>query len=245
MLQRLDKLIASQGTQSRSEVTRLIRRGQVTVDGVICRDPSAKVDDADSTITVCGKVLVYQSFVYIMLNKPAGILCVSRDPRVQTVVDLLPQEQRRKGLFPAGRLDKDTVGLVILTDDGDFAHRMLSPKKAVEKCYHVRLDGPITQEHIQALAAGITLADGTPCRPAKLRVLEEGNEPLAAITITEGRYHQVKRMFGTIDRGVNWLKRVSIGGLVLDPTLSEGESRFMTEEECRKPFFKEVFVQNK
>ena len=236
MLQRLDKLIASQGTQSRSEVTRLIRRGQVMVNDVICRDPSAKVDDETSVILVGGKPLVYQQYVYIMLNKPAGILCVSRDPRVSTVVDLLPPDLRRKNLFPAGRLDKDTVGLVILTDDGDFAHRMLSPKKEVEKCYHVRLDGPLFQEHIDAFLNGITLADGTRCRPAKLQILEDGDRPLAAITITEGRYHQVKRMFGVIDRGVDWLKRVSIGSLQLDEALDDGESRYMTDEECRKAF---------
>ncbi|MBR2338411.1 MAG: rRNA pseudouridine synthase [Clostridia bacterium] len=236
MLQRLDKLIASQGTMSRSETTRLIRSGQVTVDGVVCRDPAAKYDGDVCCITVAGKPLDYQQFVYLMMNKPAGVLCVSRDPRVETVVDLLPPEQKRKGLFPAGRLDKDTVGLVILTDDGDFAHRMLAPKKHVSKCYHVRLDGPITQADIEAFQSGITLADGTPCRPAELRLLEGGDEPLAEIIITEGRYHQIKRMFGTRGLGVTWLKRVSIGRLQLDPRLAEGESRWLTPDECAQAF---------
>lgn len=235
MPQRLDKFIASQGTLSRSETTRLIRRGEVTLNGIVCRDPSFKVQESDA-VTVAGKAIVYQQFVYLMMNKPAGVLCVSRDPRVETVVDLLPAEQRRKGLFPAGRLDKDTVGLVILTDDGDYAHRMLSPKKEVAKCYHARLDGPLSNEDVTAFQAGVVLADGTLCRPASLRVLEDGEMPLAEVIITEGRYHQIKRMFGTRDRGVVWLKRISIGELQLDPLLKEGESRYLTDEECLKPF---------
>lgn len=236
MLQRLDKLIASQGTLSRSDAVRLIRRGAVTVNGAVCRDPAAKIDGDTAAITLSGKPLSYQRFVYIMLNKPAGILCVSRDPKAPTVVDLLPAEQRRKGLFPAGRLDKDTVGLVILTDDGDYAHRMLSPKRSVVKCYHARLDGPLTEADVEAFRVGITLADGTLCRPASLRILEAGGTPLAEVCITEGRYHQIKRMFGTRDRGVIWLKRLSIGSLELDPSLAEGESRFLTHEERERPF---------
>ena len=144
-MQRLDKLIASQGTLSRSETVRLIRSGQVTVDGAVCRDPSVKHQES-CRITVAGQELNYQQYVYIMLNKPAGILCVSRDPKVPTVVDLLPADMRRKNLFPAGRLDKDSVGLVLLTDDGDFAHRILSPKNDMVKRYHVRVDAPLTDE---------------------------------------------------------------------------------------------------
>ncbi len=236
MVQRLDKLIASQGTMSRSDTVRLIRRGAVTVDGVVCRDPATKVDGDRNHICVSGQSLAYHRYVYVMLNKPAGILCVSRDPKVPTVVDLLPPDQRRKGLFPAGRLDKDTVGLVILTDDGEYAHRMLSPKKAVEKCYHVRLDGPLTQADSDAFQAGIILTDGTVCRPASLRILEDSDTPLAEVRITEGRYHQIKRMFGTRERGVVWLKRLSIGNLMLDPSLREGESRFLADEESMLPF---------
>ena len=232
-MQRLDKLIASQGTRSRSETVRLIRSGRVTVNGAVCRDPSAKFDADTCTVTVAGEVLNYRQYVYIMLHKPAGILCVSRDPKVKTVVDLLPSEQARKNLFPAGRLDKDTVGLVLLTDDGDLAHRLLAPKNAIIKRYQVRLDAPLTDEHCRAFAEGITLADGTPCRPAELRILENGEQPLAEVCITEGRYHQIKRMFGVLDRGVVWLKRLSIGELTLDPTLAEGESRFLTPEELQ------------
>ena len=171
-----------------------------------------------------------------MLNKPPGILCVSRDPKARTVVDLLPEPLRRKGLFPAGRLDKDTVGLVLLTDDGDYAHRILSPKKQIEKCYHARVDGPILPEHIEAFRNGTSLEDGTVCRPAGLRILEDGGNPLAEVLITEGRYHQVKRMFMSVNRQVLWLKRVSIGGLLLDGRLAEGESRELTETEKEAVF---------
>lgn len=230
-MQRLDKLIASQGTRSRSETVRLIRSGQVTVNGAVCRDPSAKYDADTCRVTVAGESLNYRQFVYIMMNKPAGILCVSRDPKARTVVDLLPEEMKRKNLFPAGRLDKDTVGLVLLTDDGELAHRILAPKRDILKRYQVRLDAPLSGEHCRAFAEGITLADGTPCRPAELIVLENGEQPLAEVRITEGRYHQIKRMFGVLDRGVVWLKRISIGNVVLDPALAEGESRFLTDRE--------------
>ncbi len=241
MLQRLDKMIASQGTVSRSETVRLIRSGRVTVDGVVCRDASRKVEES-CAVTVSGKPLVYQRFSYIMMNKPSGILCVSRDPRAETVLDRLPPELKRKGLFPAGRLDKDTVGLVLLTDDGDFAHRLLAPKSDILKRYLVRLDGPLSTEQLHRFSEEIVLADGTVCRPAQLRVLEDGEQPLAEIGITEGRYHQIKRMFGTIDRGVVWLKRIAIGPLTLDPTLAEGEARPLTEEERTRLVDSTLFV---
>ena len=242
MAQRLDKMIASQGTLSRSETVRLVRKGLVTVDGVVCRDPARKIEET-CAVTVAGKPLVYQRFAYLMVNKPAGLLCVSRDPKAPTVLDLVPPALQRKGLFPAGRLDKDTVGLVLLTDDGEFAHRLLAPKSDITKRYLVRLDGVITEEHCRAFAQGILLADGTLCRPAALKCIEDGNEPLFEIAITEGRYHQIKRMFGTSDRGVNWLKRVSMGSLELDPALSEGEVRPLTEEELSDLVKTTNFVQ--
>lgn len=242
MAQRLDKFIASQGTLSRSETVRLIRQGRVTVDGAVCRDPARKIEES-AAVTVNGEALDYQRFVYLMMNKPSGILCVSRDPKAPTVLDLLPPALRRKGLFPAGRLDKDTVGLVLLTDDGDFAHRLLAPKKDIVKRYLVRLDGPLTDEDVRLFAEGVTLADGTPCRPATLRILEAGETPLAEIGITEGRYHQIKRMFGVIDRGVVFLKRLSMGPLVLDESLAEGETRPLTDEEWAELAKATNFVQ--
>ncbi len=243
MAQRLDKFIASQGTLSRSETVRLIRSGQVTVNGSVCHDAARKVEETDA-ITVGGTPLTYQRFVYLMMNKPAGILCVSRDPKAPTVLDLVPPALRRKGLFPAGRLDKDTVGLVLLTDDGEFAHRLLAPKKEIVKRYLVRLDGPLTEEHCRLFAGEIILADGTRCRPASLNILEDGEQPLAEIGITEGRYHQIKRMFGTIDRGVVWLKRLSMGPLVLDSALKEGETRPLSEKEWHELAKATNFVQH-
>lgn len=230
-MERLDKIICSQTMKSRRETDGLIRRGQVTVDGVVCRDPKVKVDPEVAQITVLGKPLNFSRFVYYMLNKPAGILCVSRDPKAKTVVDLLSPEDKRRDLFPAGRLDKETHGLVILTNDGDLAHRILSPKNRIWKRYQAILDGPVGETEIAAFKNGVTLADGTPCLPAALTVLEGGEKPLVEITICEGKFHQIKRMFGTVDRGVDWLKRISVGGLELDEALEECEYRSLGEAE--------------
>ncbi len=231
MLQRLDKVISSQGTESRRDTVKIIRAGRVTVNGGICRDPAYKCEAESCCIAIDGRPLVYQQFVYLMMNKPAGVLCVSRDPKASTVIDLLPEEWKRKGLFPAGRLDKDTVGLVLLTNDGALAHRLLSPKHRVYKRYLVRLDAELEEEHCRCFEQGITLADGTKCLPAKLVILENGEQPLAEVKIAEGRFHQIKRMFGVLGLGVVWLKRESIGGLELDPQLQEGESRPLTPKE--------------
>ena len=230
-MERLDKLLCSQGTLTRSEAGRAIRSGRVTVDGAVCRQAAQKVDPSAQTVAVDGKPLGYAKFVYWMLNKPAGILCVSRDRKVPTVVDLLPADQQRKGLFPAGRLDKDTHGLVLITDDGDFAHRMLSPRHHIPKTYHAVLDKPLTDEMADAFRAGPVLADGTQCQPAHLTVLKEGENPLVEVIICEGKYHQIKRMFASVGCHVEWLKRVKMGGLSLDETLEEGECRPLTEAE--------------
>lgn len=230
-MERLDKLVCSQGTLTRSEAGKAIRQGRVMVDGKVCRQGALKLDPAAHTVTVDGKDLGYAKFVYWMLNKPDGILCVSRDPKVPTVVDLLPEEHRRKGLFPAGRLDKDTHGLVLITDDGDFAHRMLSPRHHIPKTYHAILDKPLTEEGAEAFRAGPVLADGTQCQPARLTVLREGDNPLVEVIIYEGKYHQIKRMFASVGCHVEWLKRVKMGGLSLDENLAEGECRPLTEAE--------------
>ena len=231
MAERLDKILSSQGAATRREAQRLIRSGKVTVDGTVQRDPSVKVDPETCEIVHSGRTLLYRRHLYVMLNKPAGLLCVSRDPQAATVIDLLPQDLRRQGLFPAGRLDKDTVGLVIITDDGDFAHRMLAPKKEIVKRYRAVVDGPVGEEEAAVFAAGTSLKDGTRCRPAKLRIVEPGNHPLVEVEITEGRYHQIKRMFLSVNRRVLWLKRMSIGKLLLDPALKEGECREIGPEE--------------
>ncbi len=237
-MERLDKFLCSQSTVTRSEAGRLIRTGRVTVNDRVCRSPAEKVDPAGVTVAVDGKPLSYAASVYYMLNKPAGILCVSRDPKAQTVVDLLPPEQRRRGLFPAGRLDKDTHGLVLLTDDGEFAHALLSPRRHVPKTYQAVLDKPLTEEAAAAFRAGPTLADGTRCLPAAVRVLEEGGRPLVEVVIVEGKYHQIKRMFAAVGCHVEWLKRVAMGGLCLDESLPEGTARPLTEAEKMSIFTK-------
>ena len=239
MAVRLDKLLASQGTSSRRDVALLIRQGRVTVDGEIVRDPACKTAE-DAAITVDGKPFYYHRFVYLMMNKPAGVLCVSSDPKRETVVDLVPAAWRRKDLFPAGRLDRDTVGLVILTNDGDFAHRMLAPKSHVMKTYQAILDAPVGDREIAAFAEGLTLADGTPCLPAHLAVQRNAAPWQVEVQISEGRFHQIKRMFGVVDRGVVWLKRCRIGRLELDENLKPGECRPLTDAEIAAVFAETV-----
>lgn len=244
-MERLDKFVATQGVIPRSEAQRLIRTGRVTVDGAAVRNPAAKVDPQTQAVCVAGRPLAYKAHVYLMLNKPAGVLSASRDPRAPTVVDLVPEEWRRKGLFPAGRLDKDTHGLLILTDDGDFAHRMLSPKKAIYKRYLTVLDGPVEKAQLDAFEQGTSLSDGTRLLPAKCRVVQPGEQPLVEISICEGRYHQIKRMFAGIGRKVLWLKRCAVGGLELDGQLEEGACRELTEEERARIFLQaEIFCSN-
>ena len=230
-MDRLDKIICSQTTLTRTEAGRLIKIGRVTVDGKVCKQASTKWDPAAHEIVVEGKTLGYAQNIYWMLNKPAGILCVSRDPKQPTVVDLLPEEARRKGLFPAGRLDKDTHGLVLITDDGAFAHEMLSPRHHVPKTYQAILDKPLSDEAADAFRAGPTLEDGTECLPAEVTILEGGETPLVEVVIFEGKFHQIKRMFAAVGCHVTWLKRIKMGGLALDEHLAEGESRPLTEDE--------------
>ena len=236
--QRLDKFIATQGALTRSVATSQIRRGNVTVNGAVCRDPSSKIDPEKDTVCLNGAPLSYNEHLYLMLHKPAGILCVSRDPNAETVLDLVPPSLRRAGMFPAGRLDKDTTGLVLITDDGEWGHRLTSPKHLVEKVYLARVDAPVSDEVIAAFAAGTHLPDGTPCAPAKLRVIEDGAEPLCEVTVTEGKYHQIKRMFGTHGIGVNTLHRRSIGALTLPDDLKEGDVVALTDLQ-KKAVFKE------
>ena len=230
-MERLDKLLCSQTQLTRSEAGRLIRAGRVTVDGRPCRSPAEKLDPAARSVAVDGRPLGYAEHVYLMLNKPAGILCVSRDPKARTVVDLLPEEYRRRGLFPAGRLDKDTHGLVLITDDGAFAHELLSPRHHIPKTYLARLDKPLTDAAVQAFCAGPTLEDGTRCLPAQVRVWEADEQPLTEVVIYEGRFHQIKRMFAAVGCHVEWLKRVAMGGLSLDENLPEGACRPLTDAE--------------
>lgn len=231
---RIDKYLCVALGITRSEAKFLIKSGNITVDGIRISKSDFKFDDT-AEVKNAGETLVYKKYLYIMMNKPEGILSASSDKRVKTVVDILPDHLKREGLFPVGRLDKNTTGLLILTDDGDFGHRVMSPKSGIEKTYIVTLDGPLAAEHIRPFEEGITLADGTKCLPAKLHILSQKE---AQITISEGKYHQIKRMFGTVGLGVDALRRKSVGGLILDEKLSPGEVRELTEAEKQLVFKK-------
>lgn len=226
-LERLDKILASQGIGSRREVAALIRRGKVTVDGQALLRQEQKVDPEAAEICVDGKPLFVKKYLYLMMNKPSGVLSAARDSRIRTVVDLLPPELFRKGLFPAGRLDKDTTGLLIITDDGELAHRMLAPKSHIYKLYEAQLDNPVDEDDVEAFAKGVPLKDFV-CLPARLEPFA-GNT--ARVQVREGKFHQVKRMFAARGKTVLALTRLQMGGLKLDPTLKPGESRELTEEE--------------
>lgn len=233
MGERLDKFLSSQGFGTRKEVGKLIRGGAVSVDGVPQRDPAAKIDPA-AAVTVEGRPVQYQKYLYIMMNKPAGVLSATEDRRQRTVLDLLPEDLRRRGLFPAGRLDKDTTGFLLITDDGDLAHRMLSPKKHVYKMYRADLDGPVTEEDVRAFQQGVCWEEEQ-YAPARLWT-QEDDPAIAFVEIREGRFHQVKRMFEARGKQVIALKRLKIGGLALDDTLQEGECRLLGPEEIGQIF---------
>ena len=232
MKERLDKLLASTGRWSRREAKELIREGRVAVDGLSARSGEDKVDSGSSTVMVDGAALTFQTHTYLMLYKPAGVLSATEDARQETVLDLLPPELRRRGLFPVGRLDKDSEGLLLLTNDGDLAHRLLSPKYHVDKVYYIRTDAPLTEEDRAAFAGGVLLADGTECLPAGLELLGDGREAL--VTLHEGKFHQIKRMIASRGAAVCRLKRLSMGTLVLDEGLRPGGFRLLNEEEVMK-----------
>ncbi|WP_085831942.1 16S rRNA pseudouridine(516) synthase [Clostridium merdae] len=242
-LERLDKILASQNIGSRKDVGYMIRKGRVTVNGVVVVKSEQKADVECDAIAVDGREIASSRMIYLMMNKPQGVLSASRDSRAKTVVDLVPQEWQRRGLFPAGRLDKDTVGLLILTNDGEYAHKMLSPKKKVEKIYEAVLDNPIDSEDILAFSVGVKMKDFD-ALPAKLSVMphelaDENTLPLerqVRVIIHEGKYHQVKRMFMARGKTVQALRRVQIGSLKLDPNLAPGEVRQMGEKEILAVF---------
>lgn len=216
---RLDKFISSQLNISRKEARAAILRGRAAVDGTTVRAADFKIDENADSVTFDGQALSYKKHIYIIMNKPRGVLSASDDKRQRTVIDLIPENLRRNGLFPVGRLDKDTTGLLIITDDGDFAHRVLSPKKEIFKTYIAVLDGEITPDMPEKFLNGIVLADGTKCRRAFLRRVDKNT---AEIKICEGKFHQIKRMFGTVGLGVNALERTAIGNFYLPEDLPQG-----------------------
>ena len=252
---RLDKYLADMQVGSRTEVKQMIKKGQVSVDGAKALKPELKIDIEKAKVTVNGQQIGYAEYEYWMLHKPAGVVSATEDRHCKTVVDLLV-DSMRKDLFPVGRLDKDTEGILLITNDGDLAHDLLSPKKHVDKTYYARIDGVVTEEDVKAFAEGLDIGEEKLTMPAELRILSvhpaagfqtekpvesdgigEGVEPTAAgtseiqVTIQEGKFHQVKRMFETVGKTVTYLKRLSMGSLVLDENLKVGEARLLTEEE--------------
>ncbi len=218
---RLDKFISDQKNLPRKDCRKLIWSGAVTVDGAIERAIDRKIDPEKNGISLKGEDISYKKFVYIMLNKPKGVLSAASDKSRETVIDLVPDGLKRKNLFPVGRLDKDTTGLLIITDDGDFAHQVISPKSEIPKRYSVLLDGELPEDASDKFKKGVVLADGTKCLPAELYPSPE-NPNLCEVVIFEGKYHQIKRMFGVLDLGVEELKRLSIGELKLPQNLEVG-----------------------
>lgn len=226
---RLDKFVADAAQLTRSAARSLIAKGRVTVNGQVCRKADCALREGDS-VCAGGKPLACEEYVYIMLNKPAGVVSASTDGRDKTVVDLVGGAFPRRQLFPAGRLDKTSTGFVLLTDDGAFAHGILAPKRHVPKTYRVVLDAPVTPAMVKAFAAGVTLADGQTMQPARL-IPDEADPFAATVVLRQGVYHQIKRMFGVLDAGVDQLHRTAIGGLALDEGLAPGAWRLITPEE--------------
>lgn len=231
-MERLDKVISNLGYGSRKEVKALCKKGFVEVDGVIVKDSSVSIDPEKSIISINGEELRYRKYIYLMMNKPDGVISATYDNREETVIDLLEVEHQVFEPFPVGRLDKDTVGLLLLTNDGELNHRLISPKWHVDKVYFAKIDKKVTEEDAEAFKKGIKLDDGYVCKEGKLEILsasDEGSE--VRVTIQEGKYHQVKRMFEALDKKVVYLQRIEFGGLILDEELEEGEYRELTEEE--------------
>lgn len=230
MVQRIDKIISSQMNISRNDARSLIKGGCVSCDSNVVTDSAFKADAEKSEITVNGKPLFYKEHIYIMMNKPEGVVSATNDTKTKTVIDIVPESMKRKNLFPAGRLDKDTVGFMLITDDGDFAHRILSPSKHVEKTYVAHLRDVLSGEGKAILEKGAVLSDGTECMDARVRIIDDEGKKVE-ITIREGKYHQIKRMFASVGNEVVFLKRIAMGGLPLDDSLSPGECREISAEE--------------
>ncbi|MBC1685589.1 rRNA pseudouridine synthase [Listeria welshimeri] len=225
---RLDKLLSHTGFGSRKEVKPLLKSGAVVVNGTIQKDSKMQVNPDKDEITVHGTPVVYQEFVYFMLHKPQNVVSATEDNVSETVIDLLAQEDTLTNPFPVGRLDKDTEGLLVITNDGTLAHNLLSPKKHIDKTYYAKIDGEVLLEDVKAFAEGIVLDDGYICKPARLEII---NPNEIKVTIQEGKFHQVKRMFAARGKTVSYLKRISMGQLQLDESLELGKYRPLTETE--------------
>lgn len=231
-MMRLDKYLAEMRVGTRQEVKKQIRQGKAAVNGTVVKAADTKIDETSDEVTICGRNISYVSYEYYMLNKPAGVVSATEDRRDTTVIDLI-KEKKRKDLFPVGRLDKDTEGLLLITNDGDLAHRLLAPKKHVDKVYYAKIDGMVTEEDVKRFAEGIDIGaeEEEMTRPAKLDIMKSAEESEIRLTIHEGKFHQVKRMFLAVGKEVTYLKRERMGTLCLDENLKPGEYRLLTEEE--------------
>ena len=232
-MKRLDKFLVEMSVASRSTIKDMAKKGRITVNGQIVKASDTKIDESADVVAVDGQVIVFSSTEYFMLNKPAGVITATLDKKAKTVLDLL-DERTRNDLFPVGRLDKDTEGLLLITNDGDLAHRLLAPKKHVDKVYYADIRGVVTDEHVRQFASGLTLSDGTAVMPGELVVLDVDSTAKTSricLTIHEGKFHQVKRMFEAVGTEVTYLKRLSMGPLSLDENLLPGEYRRLTDEE--------------
>ena len=228
---RLDRFLAECGLGTRTEVKKMIRSGAVTVNGKPVTKGDVHITPQSDTVTAFGQEAVYRKFIYLMLNKPQGYISATRDGRTPTVMDLVPEEYLHFEPFPVGRLDIDTEGLLLLTNDGDLAHRLLSPKKHIPKTYVAQLEKPISNQDIEEFKKGITLDDGYKTLPAELEMLSENNGYWAEVIIHEGKFHQVKRMFKAVENQVLYLKRTKMNRLSLDSNLPLGAVRELTEAE--------------
>ena len=227
---RLDKYLADMGVGTRSEVKKYVKQGKISVDGQVVKSADIKIDIETQSVMYQGQLVGYEEFEYYMLHKPAGVVSATTDAKDKTVIDLIT-DKKRKDLFPVGRLDKDTEGLLLITNDGDMAHRLLAPKKHVDKVYYAKIDGRVTEEDVIAFREGVSIGQGEVAKPAKLEILKTDEISEIYVTIQEGKFHQVKRMFHTIGKEVLYLKRLSMGSLVLDESLPLGAYRKLTREE--------------
>lgn len=229
---RLDKYLADMGIGTRTEVKKLIHQGKIKIGDTVVTTPEQKIDIASQKVFCDGKEIGYEKYEYYMLNKPAGYVSATKDSKDNTVLDLIT-DKKRKDLFPVGRLDKDTEGLLLITNDGELAHRLLAPKKHVDKLYYAKVDGIVTEEDVKAFAEGVMIGKDELTRPAVLEILKSDEISEIHLTIQEGKFHQVKRMFEAVGKKVIYLKRISMGTLILDEKLKLGEYRTLTEEELK------------
>lgn len=232
-MMRLDKFLTELGIGTRKEVKEIVKKGHIKVNENIAKNSDIKIDENNDKIYLDNELLVYEKFVYLMLNKPAGVVSATFDNRDKTVIDLI-DEYKHLNLFPFGRLDKDSEGLLIISNDGQLAHNLLSPKKHVDKTYYVDVEGWVTEDDIQKFKEGITLDDGKLCKSAKLEIIVSDEISKCYVTISEGVFHQVKRMFESVNKKVIYLKRITFGNISLDNTLKLGEYRKLTEEEIER-----------